>query len=69
MLPTTAYLDNLLKQERYKKRYRSLLASTVSVLTVVAAIAILVATLLLPVLKIYGSSMTPTLEEGISYFQ
>ncbi|WP_448862988.1 signal peptidase I [Dorea sp.] len=64
LLPTTAYLDNILKQERYKKRYRSLLASTVSVLTVVAAIAILVATLLLPVLKIYGSSMTPTLEEG-----
>lgn len=54
----------MLRQEKYKKRYRSLLRSTVSVLTVVAAIAILVATLLLPVLKIYGSSMTPTLSEG-----
>ena len=63
-LPTTADLDKLLKHEKYKRRYRSLIASTISVLVVVAAIAILVATLLLPVLKIYGSSMTPTLEEG-----
>ena len=31
---------------------------------VVAAFAILVATLWLPVLQIYGTSMTPTLEEG-----
>ena len=40
------------------------LRSTISVLIVVAAIAILVATLLLPILRIYGSSMTPTLREG-----
>ncbi len=38
--------------------------STVFTLITVAAIAVLVATLWLPVLKIYGSSMTPTLENG-----
>lgn len=38
--------------------------STVYTLVVVAAIAVLVATLWTPVLQIYGTSMTPTLEEG-----
>lgn len=33
-------------------------------LITVAAVAVLVATLLLPVLQIYGTSMTPTLENG-----
>ena len=60
-------LDDLkaeLKRERYKYRYASVLKSTVYTLIVVAAIAILVATLWMPVLQIYGSSMTPTLQEG-----
>lgn len=48
----------------YRRRYRSVLASTIYALITVAAIAVLVATLLLPVLQIYGSSMTPTLAEG-----
>jgi len=38
--------------------------STVYMLITVAAVAILVATLWLPVLQIYGSSMTPTLHNG-----
>lgn len=40
------------------------LRKTLSVLVVVAAISVLVATLWMPVLKIYGSSMDPTLENG-----
>jgi signal peptidase I len=40
------------------------LRSTVYALVVAAALAVLVATLWTPVLQIYGSSMTPTLEEG-----
>lgn len=35
-----------------------------AVLIVVAALAVLVATLWMPVLRIYGTSMTPTLENG-----
>lgn len=41
-----------------------MLRSTVCSLIVVAAIAVLVAMLWLPVLRIYGSSMTPTISEG-----
>lgn len=53
-----------LKRERYKKKYRTSLKSTFFTLVAVAAIAVLVATLWLPVLQIYGSSMTPSLEDG-----
>lgn len=53
-------LGRLTKREKYVKHLRK----TLSVLVVVAAISVLVATLWLPVLKIYGSSMEPTLEKG-----
>ena len=49
---------------RYRSRYGRVLKSTVYTLVVVAAFAVLVAVLFLPVLRIYGSSMTPTLNEG-----
>lgn len=51
-------------REKYKKRYNRTLRSTVVVLITAAALAVLVATLWLPVLQIYGSSMVPTLQEG-----
>ena len=63
-LPTTQQLEAELQRVRYKKRYGSVLRSTVYSLITVAAVAILVATLWLPVLQIYGSSMTPTLQDG-----
>ena len=53
-----------LKRVRYRQRYRSVVRSTVYILLTVAAVAVLVATLLLPVLRIYGASMTPSLFEG-----
>ena len=53
-----------MKRVKYKRRYRSMLRSTIYTLITVAAVAILVATLWLPVLQIYGSSMTPTLQDG-----
>lgn len=62
--PTMEQLQTELNRERYKLRYRTVLKSTVYTLITVAAIAILVATLWLPVLQIYGSSMAPTLEDG-----
>lgn len=40
------------------------LRSTVFTLVTVAALAVLVATIWLPVLQIYGNSMTPTLKAG-----
>lgn len=57
-------MERELKRIRYKKNYRRTLRSTIGSLIVVAAIAVLVATLLLPVLQIYGTSMTPTLVDG-----
>ena len=51
-------------REKYKKRYNRTLRSTVVVLITAAALAVLVATLWLPVLQIYGSSMVPTRQEG-----
>lgn len=53
-----------LHRERYKNRYNSVLRSTIYMLIVVAACAVLVTTILMPVLQIYGNSMTPTLNEG-----
>lgn len=62
--PSVEQLEGQLKRERYKVRYRYALRTTVYTLLAAAAAAILVATLWIPVLQIYGSSMTPTLGEG-----
>jgi signal peptidase I len=62
--PTVAQLEKEISRVQYQSRYRAVLKSTVYTLITVAAIAVLVATLWLPVLQIYGSSMTPTLQDG-----
>ena len=62
--PEVAQLENELKREKYRTRYKSTLRSTIYSLIVVAALAVLVAVLWMPVLRIYGTSMTPTLSEG-----
>lgn len=62
--PNSAEVERELKRERYKRRYRRTLASTLVILITAAAVAVLVAMLWMPVLQIYGSSMTPTLQEG-----
>lgn len=63
-LPTIDQLLAEQKRLRRKNQYRKVLRSTVGALVVVAATAVLVATLMLPVLRIYGASMSPTLTEG-----
>lgn len=63
-LPTTEQIEQERNRLRYKRRYSRTLKSTVAILVVVAAAAILVATLWMPVLRIYGTSMVPTLEDG-----
>lgn len=63
-LPNAAQLERELKRVRYNQRYNSVFKSTVYTLITVAAIAVLVATLWLPVLQIYGTSMTPSLRDG-----
>lgn len=63
-IPKLEEFEHELKRARYRQRYFSVLRSTVYALITVAAVAVLVATLWLPVLQIYGHSMAPTLEEG-----
>lgn len=62
--PTLPQLRSELKRIRYRSRYQRVLWSTFFALVVVAAFAILAATLWFPVLEIYGMSMTPTLSES-----
>lgn len=52
------------KRYRWQKAYFKALRGTISVLTYMAAVAALIATLVLPVLQIEGTSMEPTLVNG-----
>ena len=61
-VPSLPEIQHERKRIRRKDYYRQSLRSTISVLVVVAAIAVLVATLFLPILQISGDSMSPTLE-------
>ena len=61
---TTEQIERELRREQYRKDYRRVLKSTIGGLITVAAAAVLVAVLLLPVLRIFGKSMSPTLKEG-----
>ena len=62
--PTVGQLEEELRRETYRRRYKRALRSTIYTLITVAAVAVLVATLILPVLRIYGTSMTPTMTDG-----
>ena len=62
--PELPQIQKEIRREQYKARYFAVLRSTVAVLIVVAAVAVLVATLWMPVLHIYGISMRPTLNDG-----
>lgn len=62
--PTLEQLEAELDRVKYKSRYGETLRSTIYILIVVAAVAVLLATLFFPVFRIYGSSMSPTVKEG-----
>lgn len=61
-MPTQQQFESELNRVRYKKEFRKVLSSTISSLLVVAAIAVLISLLFLPVLRVTGSSMTPTMQ-------
>lgn len=63
-LPTTEQLETELKYEKGKKEHSRFIRNTIFALITVAAVTVLISTLFLQVLQIYGSSMTPTLYEG-----
>lgn len=63
-LPKLDDVQAELNRELYNRRFRKLLNRTLRTLVVVAAVAALVATLVLPVLQIAGTSMEPGLNNG-----
>ena len=63
-IPSIEQIESERKRLRYRSRYSRTLKSTIAVLVVVAALAVLIATLWMPVLRIYGTSMVPTLSDG-----
>lgn len=63
-VPTLEQLELEFLKEQHKSRYKKVLKSTIYTLLVVAAVAVIVAVMLFPVLQIEGASMTETLCEG-----
>lgn len=63
-LPQTAEIKEVYQKARYSKRFMETIRSTIFMLIVVAAFAVLVAVLFLPILRIYGKSMRGTLDRG-----
>ena len=63
-LPTIKQVEAERKRYRRQKAYNKALGGTVYVLTIVAAVAVLIATLILPVLQIEGTSMEPSIHNG-----
>ena len=59
--PSLTEIQRERKRIRKESYYRQTLRSTISVLVVVAAVAVLVTTLFLPILQVSGDSMSPTL--------
>ena len=66
--PSIQQLEAELHRVQHRNTYTRVLKSTIYTLITVAAVAVLVATLWLPVLQIYGNSMTPTLQNGDIFF-
>ena len=62
-IPTAKQIETEILREKYNRKYKQVLKSTVYSLIVVAAVAVLIATLAFPVLQISGSSMEPTLND------
>lgn len=63
-MPSVELLETELQRTKYRSRYGRTLRTTVFSLLVVAALAVIIAVLLMPVLQISGSAMENTLFEG-----
>lgn len=63
-MPTAAQLQAELDIYNYKKRYNNVFRNSVYTLITVAAVSVLIAMLLMPVLQIAGTSMSDTMGDG-----
>ena len=66
-MPSMDQIEAERKRTEYKTRYKQTLGSTISALLVIAAVAVLISTLFLPVVQVVGNSMEPTLHDGDIY--
>ena len=64
VFPELKDIEREMSQVRSKGRYRRALRGTAGTVVVVAAVAVLIATLLLPVMRITGTSMQPGFQPG-----
>ena len=62
--PELGDIEREMSQTRSKGRYRKALKGAVGTVVVVAALAVLVATILLPVMRVTGTSMQPGFQPG-----
>jgi signal peptidase I len=63
-IPAVAELEEALESEKYRVRFLRTMQNTIFILVAVAAVSVLVSVMLLPVVRIYGTSMAPTLASG-----
>ena len=63
-LPSAGLIQAELKREKNRRRFWKIIKNTIYTLIIIAAIAVLITTLMLPVLQIAGTSMEPTLNNG-----
>lgn len=63
-LPPSDELEEQLKAEKYRVRFRHMIMNTIFIMIIVASISVLLAMYAIPVIRIYGESMTPTIVSG-----
>ena len=63
-LPTVEQLEGEMDRVQYRKSYKKALQGTIYALIIVAGASMLIATLLISVLRIYGDNMNPTISSG-----
>ena len=63
-LPSIEALEAEISRKKHKQNQHHLFRNAIYALITVAAVTALVAVLFVPILKTYGSSMSPTLEDG-----
>lgn len=64
ILPTLAELEEEYERVEHHIAFKSVLRSTLYILITVAAIAVLISVFYMPILHIYGTSMSPSLKDG-----
>ena len=63
-IPNIEEVEREIKRVKHNRENSKIIRNTIYILITVAAVAVLIAALIMPILRIYGSSMNPTLNEG-----